>query len=136
MAFTIPTKAARILKQSIADFYIKAEFPNGETEFDDDIESIPMCLFDKFFIDREKGGYYSHIDPVTFDPKSDSLGRNVGRKNLNSVGDHAPAYLINLYLATMNDKYKDFLEYTADCIEEHFKDYDNSPFVQEKFYDD
>jgi len=136
------------------------------SEFDDDIEAIPMyeqiyalagptqtyrlngdpaimkdirmtiSLFDKFFIDREKGGYYSHIDPVTFDPKSDSLGRNVGRKNWNSVGDHAPAYLINLYLATMNDKYKDFLEYTADCIEEHFKDYDNSPFVQEKFYDD
>lgn len=136
------------------------------SEFDDDIEAIPMYeqiyalagptqtyrlngdsaiikdirmtikLFDKFFIDKEKGGYYSHIDPVTFDPKSDSLGRNVGRKNWNSVGDHAPAYLINLYLATMDDKYKDFLEYTADCIEEHFKDYDNSPFVQEKFYDD
>ena len=96
------------------------------SEFDDDIEAIPMyeqiyalagptqtyrlngdpaimkdirmtiSLFDKFFIDREKGGYYSHIDPVTFDPKSDSLGRNVGRKNWNSVGDHAPAYLINL----------------------------------------
>ncbi|MBR0260622.1 MAG: hypothetical protein IJQ85_02400 [Selenomonadaceae bacterium] len=33
--------------------------------------------------------------------------------------------MINLYLATMNDKYKDFLEYTADCI-----------VVQEKFYDD
>lgn len=136
------------------------------SEFDDDIEAIPMYeqiyalagptqtyrlngdpaimrdirmtikLFDKFFIDREKGGYYSHIDPVTFDPKSESLGRNVGRKNWNSVGDHAPAYLINLYLATMDDKYKNFLEYTADCIEEHFKDYDNSPFVQEKFFDD
>ncbi len=136
------------------------------SEFDDDIEAIPMyeqiyalagptqtyrlngdpaimkdirmtvSLFDKFFIDREKGGYYSHIDPVTFDPKSESLGRNVGRKNWNSVGDHAPAYLINLYLATMNEKYKNFLEYTADCIEEHFQDYNNSPFVQEKFYDD
>ena len=42
--------------------------------------------------------------------KSDSLIRNVGRRNWNSVGDHAPAYLINYY--------------------------DNIPFVQEKFYDD
>ena len=29
-----------------------------------------------------------------------SLGPNTARKNWNSVGDHAPAYLINLYLAT------------------------------------
>jgi anti-anti-sigma regulatory factor len=58
------------------------------------------------------------------------------RKNWNSVGDHAPAYLINLYLATGDEKYADFLAYTADTIEEHFRDYKSSPFVQEKFFED
>lgn len=60
-----------------------------------------------------------------------------GQAQTNSLnGDHAPAYLINLYLATMNDKYKEFLEYTADCIEYYLKDYDNNTFVLEKFHDD
>jgi anti-anti-sigma regulatory factor len=58
------------------------------------------------------------------------------RKNWNSVGDHAPAYLINLFLATGEEKYADFLAYTADTIQEHFRDYKNSPFVQEKFFED
>lgn len=136
------------------------------SEFDDDIEAIPMYeqiyalagptqtyrvtgdpkimqdirmtvrLFDKFFVDEEKGGFFSHIDPVTFDPRSPSLGRNCAKKNWNSVGDHAPAYLINLYLATGEEKYRKFLEYTADCIEKYFPDYDNSPFVQERFLED
>src|SRR6185437_1961527 len=52
-------------------------------------------LFDRFFLDREKGGYFSHIDPVTLDPKDESLTPNRARKNWNSVGDHAPAFLIN-----------------------------------------
>lgn len=82
------------------------------------------------------GGYYSHIDPVTFDAKADSLGINKAKKNWNSVGDHAPAYLINLYLATAEPEYADFLEYTFDTICEHFPDYGYSPFMNEKFYDD
>lgn len=93
-------------------------------------------LFDKYFLDKEKGGYFSHIDPVTFDPRADSLGQDKARKNWNSVGDHAPAYLINLWLATGEDKDAKFLVYTGDCIEGHFPDYDNSPFVQEKFFED
>jgi mannose/cellobiose epimerase-like protein (N-acyl-D-glucosamine 2-epimerase family) len=93
-------------------------------------------LFDKFYIDREKGGYFSHIDPWTLDPRAESLKHNRARKNWNSVGDHAPAYLINLYLATGDPKYADFLEDTFDTIEAHFPDYEHSPFVQEKFYED
>ena len=57
-------------------------------------------LFEKFYKDTISGGYFSHIDPVTLDPRAESLGPNRARKNWNSVGDHAPAYLINLYLAT------------------------------------
>jgi len=93
-------------------------------------------LFDRFFLDKEKGGYFSHLDPITLDPRSESLGANKGKKNWNSVGDHAPAYLINLWLATGEERYEKMLEYTFDTITEHFQDYDNSPFVQEKFYED
>ena len=67
---------------------------------------------------------------------SESLGSNKGTKNWNSVGDHAPAYLINLYLATGEKRYSDFLEYTFDTIAAHFPDYENSLFVQEKFFED
>ncbi|HLI52259.1 MAG TPA: AGE family epimerase/isomerase, partial [Thermomicrobiaceae bacterium] len=93
-------------------------------------------LFDRFYLDRDKGGYFSHIDPITLNPRAESLGPNRARKNWNSVGDHAPAYLINLYLATGADRYADFLAYTADTIAKYFPDYEHSPFVQERFYED
>jgi mannose/cellobiose epimerase-like protein (N-acyl-D-glucosamine 2-epimerase family) len=108
---------------------------NGDPKIMKDI-NMTIGLFDKFFLDKEKGGYFSHLDPVTLDPRSESLGRNKGRKNWNSVGDHAPAFLINLCLATGEKKYLDFLKYTADCITDHFPDYGESPFVQEKFFED
>ncbi len=96
-----------------------------------------IALFNKHYFDAsEKGGYYSHVTTDTFDPKADSLAHNQARKNWNSVGDHAPAYLINLWLATGRDDFADFLEYTFDTIEEHFPAKDGSPFVQEKFFDD
>ncbi len=97
---------------------------------------LTVDLFDLFFQDTEKGGYFSHLDPITLDPRSDALGANKGKKNWNSVGDHAPAYLINLWLATGEERYGKMLEYTFDTIVEHFPDYDNSPFVQEKFFED
>lgn len=95
-------------------------------------------LFQKYYKDRDKGGYFSHIDPVTLDPHSKTLdkGNNRARKNWNSVGDHAPAYLINLWLATGMEEYADFLAHTADTICEHFPDDKHSPFVQERFYED
>ncbi|MCM8823982.1 MAG: AGE family epimerase/isomerase [Candidatus Omnitrophica bacterium] len=108
---------------------------NGDPLIMRDIK-MTIDLFDRFFLDREKGGYFSHLDPVTLNPRAESLGRNRARKNWNSVGDHAPAYLINLWLATGDDKYKDFLTYTADCITRYFPDYEHSPFVQERFYED
>jgi mannose/cellobiose epimerase-like protein (N-acyl-D-glucosamine 2-epimerase family) len=88
------------------------------------------------FLDREKGGYFSHIDPVTFDPCSATITRDRARKNWNSVGDHAPAYLINLFLATQDRRFADMLVATADTIAAHFPDYEHSPFVQEKFHED
>jgi len=97
---------------------------------------MTIDLFDRFFWDKEGEGYFSHIDPITLDPRAESLGHNRARKNWNSVGDHAPAYLINLWLATGEQKYADMLEYTFDTIEKYFPDYEHSPFVQEKFHED
>lgn len=94
-------------------------------------------LFNRFYKDHSAaGGYYSHIDPITLDAHAETLGHNRARKNWNSVGDHAPAYLINLWLATGEEAYADFLEYTFDTIAARFPDYAESAFVQEKFFDD
>jgi len=93
-------------------------------------------LFDNHFKDNNLGGYFSHLDPLTLDPRAEALGINRAKKNWNSVGDHAPAYLINLYLATGEQKYADFLEYTFDTIAKHFPDYENSVFVNERFLED
>lgn len=108
---------------------------NGDPRIYSDAD-YTVKLFDRFYHDSEKGGYFSHIDPITLDPRAESLGHNRARKNWNSVGDHAPAYLINLYLATGEERFAKFLEYTFDTIEKYFQDYDNSPFVQEKFLED
>jgi len=108
----------------------------GDPAIMDDTEKT-IKLFNEFFLDKsEYGGYFSHLDPITLDPKSDSLGRNKGTKNWNSVGDHAPAYLINLWLATEKQEYAEMLEYTFDTITKYFPDDEHSPFVQERFFED
>jgi mannose/cellobiose epimerase-like protein (N-acyl-D-glucosamine 2-epimerase family) len=107
----------------------------GDPRILSDIEGT-IRLFDRFFLDRKKGGYFSHLDPITMDPRSPNLGRNAGKKNWNSVGDHAPAYLINAWLATGDAKYADFLIYTGETIAQYFPDYDHSPFVNERFNED
>jgi len=107
----------------------------GDPQILEDMEQT-IQLFEKYYKDNEKSGYFSHLDPVTLDPRAESLGNNRARKNWNSVGDHAPAYLINLYLATGDQKYADFLEYTFDTIAQRFPDYEHSPFVQERFFED
>ena len=107
----------------------------GDQRIKDDIDAT-ISLFDRFYYDPAFGGYWSHLDPISFDGKSDALGRNRARKNWNSVGDHVPAYLINAWLATGEDKYADMLVAIADVIEERFPDDANSPFVQERFHED
>jgi anti-anti-sigma factor len=107
----------------------------GDTRIKADIDAT-ISLFERFFYDPEYGGYWSHLDPISFDGKSDELGRNRARKNWNSVGDHVPAYLINAYLATGDKKYADMLVSIADVIEQRFPDDPNSPFVQERFHED
>ncbi|WP_019507602.1 AGE family epimerase/isomerase [Pleurocapsa sp. PCC 7319] len=107
----------------------------GDRRILDDAEKT-IKLFNNFFLDRSQGGYFSHLDVVTLDPRSESLGSNRAKKNWNSVGDHAPAYLINLWLATGKQEYANMLEHTFDTIIQRFPDYQNSPFVQERFLED
>ncbi|ADL50860.1 N-acylglucosamine 2-epimerase [Clostridium cellulovorans] len=107
----------------------------GDVNIAKDIE-MTVNFMDKYFLDTEKGGYFSHVDPITFNPRSERLGKNQSRKNWNSVGDHAPAYLINAYLATGSERYKKMLQDTGNTITAHFGDYENSPYVQEKFHED
>ena len=107
----------------------------GDPRIKSDIDAT-IELFEKFFFDPDQGGYWSHIDPIAFDGRSDSLGRNRARKNWNSVGDHIPAYLINAYIATGEQKYADMLIKCADTIEQRFPDDAHSPFVQERFHED
>jgi mannose/cellobiose epimerase-like protein (N-acyl-D-glucosamine 2-epimerase family) len=136
------------------------------SEFDDDFDAVPMYeqiyalagptqtfrvtgdrriaadidhtmrLFENHYRDREGGGYFSHVDPILLRPDSQSLRFNASRKNWNSVGDHAPAYLINALLATGRQDYAEMLERTFDTIVERFPDFDNSPFVNERFFTD
>nr|VFK34456.1 MAG: N-acylglucosamine 2-epimerase (GlcNAc 2-epimerase) [Candidatus Kentron sp. MB]VFK76765.1 MAG: N-acylglucosamine 2-epimerase (GlcNAc 2-epimerase) [Candidatus Kentron sp. MB] len=103
-----------------------------------------------------KGGYFSHVDPLTFRPDSERLdtidpgrGKRL-RKNWNSVGDHIPAYLVNLIIALepldeddpkeireFLDVCKKILDETSDLIMEKFPDPDkNVPYVRERFFAD
>jgi hypothetical protein len=95
-----------------------------------------LALFDRFFHDDERGGWFSHIDPILLSPHHDSLGPNASRKNWNSIGDHAPAYLINLYLATGRREHLDTLREAFGLIMDHFPDPDGNPFVRERFHGD
>ena len=107
----------------------------GDQRIRDDID-MTIALFDRYFLDREQRGYFSHVDPIEFNPHSDALPESDrSRKNWNSVGDHGPAYLINLWLATGEDAYADRLATMADTIVDHFPD-QASPFVQERFFAD
>lgn len=95
------------------------------------------------------GGYFSHIDFTTRRYDSESLGKNQSRKNWNSVGDHIPAYLVNLILAQdpvpkgreafrpFAEEFKKMLVATTQLIVDRFPDPDPAvPYVNERFYAD
>ena len=112
----------------------------------DDIKRT-MNFFDRYFLDNEQRGYFSHVDYATFRPDTDVLGDNRSKKNWNSIGDHTPAYLLNLMLAIQGIPNVSFSELynrcekmqkeTADLIEEKFPDPNPEiPYVQERFHRD
>jgi mannose/cellobiose epimerase-like protein (N-acyl-D-glucosamine 2-epimerase family) len=107
----------------------------GDPRLRADVEGTAR-MFDRYFHDPVLGGYFSHLDPATRDPRSPRLGQNRARKNWNSVGDHAPAYLVNLWLATGDVDWARRLEHVFDMVGRHFPDFDHSPFVRERFHED
>lgn len=108
----------------------------GDPRIIEDVEQT-QALFDSAFRDPVHGGYFSHVDTVRFSPDAVSLGKNRNRKNWNSIGDHAPAFLINYFLATGKPDAARRLCELADLIVERFPGrVDDSPFVCERFHAD
>ncbi len=122
----------------------------------DDIKRT-ICAFNEYFRDRESeygkqayGDYFSHLDPVTWTWDSEALGPNQAKKNWNSIGDHIPAYLVNVLsaiepLPIHAHSYEELHKFVATCrkilhttstiILEKFPDPDpNVPFVNERFH--
>lgn len=111
--------------------------------------------FNEFYLDDKQknsdfpgqGGYFSHLDYATMRPDSPALGRNQSRKNWNSIGDHIPAYLVNILLALDPlpvGRESDIAQFVKTCREmldscteniiTRFPDTDsNIPYVNERF---
>jgi hypothetical protein len=100
---------------------------------------------------RVMRGYFSHLDYATMRPDAQHLGQNMMRKNWNSIGDHIPAYLINLLGALdplpegrnldgvrqLRDRCEWMIKETTELICTHFPDPDPAvPFVNERFHAD
>lgn len=117
------------------------------------LEDIKLTVdgFNKYYYDKEYKGYFSHLDPVTFTADTDYLNKNKLKKNWNSIGDHIPAYLVNIILGLEplpqcedQEKYKSILDTLKsmlyECTElivDKFQDPDPSiPYVNERFYQD
>ena len=115
-----------------------------------DLETLHDILdtvdtFNRYFLDKsDHGNYFSHIDPDTLSPVGAELGKNRSRKNWNSVGDHVPAYLINLlcalsgkseYKKERNCLHSMLLDITRDIVK-HFPPTDSSQMVFERFFQD
>lgn len=103
-----------------------------------------LSFIDRFYWDKKNLGYFSHIDPTLLEkhkigplPSPDQVLNSVPcnnnrKKNWNSIGDHLPAYLMNLYLGTREPIYLKQLESLSTLIANHFPVSD-SPFVLERF---
>ncbi len=129
----------------------------GDGEVLDDIMRT-VRAFNAFFRDAQESinnypgyeGYFSHIDPITTSSKTPALGKNQLHKNWNSIGDHIPAYLINLILALeplpmganreLTDALKiskELLDRVTTLIIEKFPDPNQEiPYVNERFHAD
>lgn len=112
--------------------------------------------FNNYFLDVKsadpsypgRDGYFSHLDPATMRPDVAALGPRQARKNWNSIGDHLPAYLINVILAleplprgadtemaAFLATCKEMLDRCTRLILDKFPD-PESPYVNERFFAD
>ena len=118
-----------------------------------------VCSFNSFFLDEKRegdpafqgnDGYFSHLDYATMRPDLNRNSANNLKKNWNSVGDHIPAYLVNLLLALdpeplggrpelqeLQQIARGLLERATTLILDRFPDKDPAvPFVNERFLAD
>ena len=110
-------------------------------------------LFNQKFKDTKNGGYFSHIDYATLSHDSAVLEKtreevyfsNRNKKNWNSVGDHSPAYLLNLMLSLTETSTAANKALSKACTEvaEHLSDIivstfivDSNDYVIERFTSD
>lgn len=117
-----------------------------------------IAAFNTFFLDEERddmhlpgrGGWFSHVDYTTLRPDRNKNPSNNLKKNWNSIGDHIPAYLINVLLALdplpeepprelveLRDFARQMLIKATDLILTKFPDPDTTiPYVNERFHAD
>jgi len=95
------------------------------------------------------GGFFSHLDYITMRPDVPALGKNLARKNWNSIGDHIPAYLVDLLLtldplpkipeghkfAVLRNQCRQILDETSRLIVGKFPE-DGCNYVNERFFAD
>ena len=93
-------------------------------------------LFDRFFLDKELGGISPTSTRSPWTRAAKPWARTGPRRTGTRWATTRQPISINLYLATGEERYDRMLEATFDTITKHFPDYDNSPFVQEKFFED
>ena len=140
---TIPLYEQIYAIASLAQYYRITADPKALMDIRQSVNT-----FEKYYRDNDKGGYFSHLDYASQTPTVTGLGDNQSRKNWNSIGDHIPAYLINILLSlkslpsNLAPELKEFVQICEtifdDCIEnilQHFTDPDgDNPYVRERFY--
>lgn len=128
---------------------------SGDPEVLEDIRRT-VSMFNRLFLDLKEvnpefpgfDGYFTHLDAATLRPDTPALGRLQSRKNWNSIGDHIPAYLINVILAleplpqgadegiaSFLSTCKQMLDRTTRLILDKFPD-PGSQYVNERFFAD
>lgn len=117
----------------LTQYYRITQDPDVLADIDKTMAFMNDRYWDNAPSDPMMAGYFSHLAPDTLglDLKPE-YGFNQRKKNWNSVGDHLPAYLFNLYLATGKPCHLERLRHLARLIARHFPDRE-SPFVQERF---
>jgi mannose/cellobiose epimerase-like protein (N-acyl-D-glucosamine 2-epimerase family) len=116
-----------------------------------------VATFNAFYLDDKRpddsaftgdGGYFSHIDYATMRPDLNANPANNLKKNWNSVGDHIPAYLVNLLIAldpmppdaredlhATRQVAQELLERVTTLILDKFPDENPEiPYVNERFF--
>ena len=129
------------------DWEVLEDIRRTINSFQDFYHDPPGAKAEKGF--AGEGGYYSHLDPVTMRPDTAALAKNRSQKNWNSVGDHIPAYLVNLILALdplpqgevrpmlkeLLATCRSILDETSSLIVQKYPDPD-SVYVNERFHAD